>query len=280
MSVAAALRLLCAELELLRELSDLRVSVAKPPDVCTRTLREAKRSRKRLKKSVRRQRPVVDDPDSDEDAATREGHVAALATLRTELKDADVAVTSSSLRLAAFERHWPEVACEWGDAEGGIVPAELLPLWRSGNDPSNYASFVPMDVVSRNKVFLATSSDGVTTVVKRFDIGSGTKSGQTLRACFKEARLLRRVGHPAIAEIRALWQYSDPAIAGTYLCVEMPHYAQGQLDAWVASATPTRAVLRQVFREILSALAHLHAFGVVHRDVKPANILMHNNQPR
>ena len=140
--------------------------------------------------------------------------------------------------------------------------------------PDDFASFVRFGGESRNRVFLATASTGVTTVVKQFDVTSNAQ----LRTCFKEAQLLRRMRHPAIAEIESIWQF--PQSGGTIFCVEMPHYEQGQLDTWVREQEPDAASLRAVLREVLHALAHLHAHGVVHRDVKPANILMHNNQPR
>jgi serine/threonine-protein kinase len=90
-----------------------------------------------------------------------------------------------------------------------------------------------------------------------------------VRALEKEAKLVARLSHPGITRAINFDPYADPP----YLVVE---YVPGSSLRKLISAGPLRledalAILRQV----LSALGHAHARGVVHRDVKPENILIH-----
>jgi serine/threonine protein kinase len=45
-----------------------------------------------------------------------------------------------------------------------------------------------------------------------------------------------------------------------------------RLSEWRKGDNPTRVM--QVFRHLLEALAHMHALNLVHRDVKPDNLVV------
>jgi predicted Ser/Thr protein kinase len=79
-----------------------------------------------------------------------------------------------------------------------------------------------------------------------------------------EAEMLRRCAHPNV--IRLLGAAPD----GEWLATER---AQGSLlDQW--AATQDFDAMTEVANGVCAALVHLHAVGVVHGDVKPANILV------
>lgn len=61
-----------------------------------------------------------------------------------------------------------------------------------------------------------------------------------------------------------------------------PYYPHGDLDSFVKAANrrrelPERAV-RVIFVQLVKALQRLHALGIVHRDLKHKNILVHSSE--
>jgi serine/threonine protein kinase len=88
----------------------------------------------------------------------------------------------------------------------------------------------------------------------------------------QEMRLLAAVNHPSVVSV--LDASNGDGVFGAFLVMELVvgddlgallHRARGALSADFA---------RRIVADVASALAVLHAQGVVHRDVKPANILV------
>lgn len=85
----------------------------------------------------------------------------------------------------------------------------------------------------------------------------------------REARLIARLDHPGIVRV------SDTEEAyGTHFIV-MERVAGRTLDELIAQPTPVDfATARQILVEVASALHYSHERGVLHRDVKPTNIMV------
>ena len=100
--------------------------------------------------------------------------------------------------------------------------------------------------------------------------GSGPASATKL---LKEARLAAALEHPNVVTIHDVGEIATGELAGTtFLAMEL--VAGETLRAYVGQATlPIETRLRWL-RDVASALIAAHARGLVHRDVKPENVMI------
>ena len=125
-----------------------------------------------------------------------------------------------------------------------------------------------MQSESRHKVWqVRKDKDAEWVAIKEYNIAQASD----LRTCLKEATVIYKQRHHAIVEIMALFQGTD---SNTFY-MQMPWYTHGSLDTWVlGDQRPDWPQVRSVLLDALLGLAHLHYNGVMHGDVKPANILV------
>ncbi|MGY4398672.1 putative Ser/Thr protein kinase [Sphingomonas sp. UYAg733] len=84
-----------------------------------------------------------------------------------------------------------------------------------------------------------------------------------------ERRLLARLEHPGIA------RFIDGGIAPDGRPFMAMEYVEGQeIGAWCAEQQPTLATRLKLFLEMCDAVRYAHAQLVIHRDIKPGNILV------
>jgi serine/threonine protein kinase len=98
----------------------------------------------------------------------------------------------------------------------------------------------------------------------------------------REAQLLSRIAHPNIIEIYDVGTYdtdvlgrpmtSEDGDAGVFIAME---YVEGSnLAVWLTERSRPWTEIRDVFVAAGRGLAAAHACGLVHRDFKPANVLV------
>jgi serine/threonine protein kinase len=88
------------------------------------------------------------------------------------------------------------------------------------------------------------------------------------RRILREARLLGRIAHPHIVTIYDVESIGDA-------CVLVMEYLEGgSLGERIKKGPMTVAQSIRIVDEVLQALEAAHAEGIIHRDVKPANILL------
>jgi DEAD/DEAH box helicase domain-containing protein len=88
----------------------------------------------------------------------------------------------------------------------------------------------------------------------------------------KEAAQLQRLAHPNIVRLLRVHEITQG------LALELEWVDGGTLDDLVGD-DPTALEREAVWRKIVGAIAYMHQQGVVHRDLKPDNILIRDGEP-
>ncbi len=139
---------------------------------------------------------------------------------------------------------------------------------------------------TRFRVRAKLGRGGTGTVVRAYDRESGVDvalksilraEGDALLRFKREFRALRDVRHPNLVELIELierdgeWLYTMELVNG----VEPLEYVRaGSLESGTNAADFDEARLRSLLVQLASGLDALHRRGMVHRDVKPSNVLV------
>ena len=123
-------------------------------------------------------------------------------------------------------------------------------------------------VVKENlPTFYATRNDATLQVLPLDVEDAAENYAHTLRRFVDEARLLAHLHHPNIVRVTDAFE----ALGTAYYV--MP-YIRGQELHKAAPAVVTETWLRPILCGVLSALEYLHGQNLLHRDIKPGNILL------
>ena len=93
------------------------------------------------------------------------------------------------------------------------------------------------------------------------------------RRFVREARYARELDHPNVVSVREVGE------DGAHMYMVMPEVIGNDLNTLLALEGPIEAAsLLRVLDEVASALDALHGRGIIHRDVKPANVIVASGQ--
>jgi serine/threonine protein kinase len=120
-----------------------------------------------------------------------------------------------------------------------------------------------------SSVFLAEHEcSGQSRVLKIFrQVPDVAEGGDTFDRFLREYELVAHLDHPNIARIY------DIGVADDHLFLAMEYFPGGDLRSRMREPLPWRTALAYL-RQLAEALGALHEIGVLHRDVKPGNVLL------
>ena len=122
-------------------------------------------------------------------------------------------------------------------------------------------------------VFMALDPKGQIVAIKKMK-----EKYATLEECLglREIKSLRKLEHPNLIKLKeVILANSELHLVFDY--VETNLY-QVYTRALESNRTLTEQEIKSIFFQIAQGLAYLHRNGFFHRDMKPENILCHNNE--
>ncbi|HYS08613.1 MAG TPA: serine/threonine-protein kinase [Myxococcales bacterium] len=137
--------------------------------------------------------------------------------------------------------------------------------------PGGYAVECVLAQSSHGRVYRARAPGGPVVALKELQFAS-VPGAQQIDAFEREAATLKTLNHPRIPKYVASFTEGEGVHLRLYLAAE---FIEGEmLSARIARGPFTEAELRDVAGQVLTVLVYLHKLGVLHRDIKPDNLIV------
>ena len=119
-----------------------------------------------------------------------------------------------------------------------------------------------------SNVFLAERENDGTQVALKILNARPSDDKQMLQRFIQESALISDIDHPNVVRI------FDKGFTDDYAYIAMEYFTGGSLKEVIAGGLSPRQAL-SLLAQAAAALAEIHRLGIVHRDVKPANMMLH-----
>ena len=268
------------EVCLARQLETISVS-QKLAEKCARVYKvwpSTEEAEKTAKKRHIEAKRVIEDAEADGEAPTKE----AVDRLTNRLQKKTEAVIASEALRTQMRLLVTDGCPEARFFLSSMIPRLLSPTFATEFDKM-WADLLEIGVASTfrrddftdlqalphssGRVFRARlHNTEERTVLKEF---SNEPGATDLKLFMNEVRLLQKLRHPNILALHSVLRDSN----SNRVYLRLPWVEGGSLREWLSEThSPLECV--RTFVGVASALAYIHASGVVHRDLKPENILM------
>src|SRR5262245_51168848 len=141
--------------------------------------------------------------------------------------------------------------------------------------PSSFGRYAVHSVLGRGgfgTVYLGHDRQLDRAVAIKVLRGDAGAAEEEIHRFLQEARRLARLNHPGIVTIHDVGvQQGQPYIVSEFI-------PGTSLRHWLSSNRPTWQQAVRIVAAVADALGHAHAQLTIHRDVKPANILLNDDQ--
>jgi tRNA A-37 threonylcarbamoyl transferase component Bud32 len=128
-----------------------------------------------------------------------------------------------------------------------------------------------LGIGSFGHVFRARDTELDRTVALKIQRAGSITSGETAERFHREARSVARLKHPGIVAL------FDTGATEDGICFLVSEFVEGDtLEAVLRRGPPDPRRAARLIAETADALQYAHDHGVIHRDVKPSNILIDN----
>jgi serine/threonine protein kinase len=180
------------------------------------------------------------------------------------------ALTGDAAELARLSASETRVPQGFGLHAGAALPSRFAHL--ASTDATLVGRFVLIEQIgagSFGEVWQA--HDGLLDRDVAIKIARTPVADQMTAAMLEEARLAAQLRHPNIVRVHEL------DAKGNVVFIVSDLIEGVTLAEWRASCRPTPRAIMQVMEKIAWALQHAHERGVVHRDLKPGNVMIGND---